>query len=502
MSTYLIGRAWRKPVFLQRIRDRDLWRRGFSSTKSVDGLKVLFFGTDDFAARTLTCMMDQNYTRYPPIDHIEVVCPPTLYKRRGKKEIIEWKSTAGTRAVLLNIKVHYTPSRVMSNWEVPDVDEEAGGGKFDIGVVSSFGSFLPERIIKSFPKGMINVHPSLLPQYRGPSPIQTALLNGDKYSGVTVQEVHPKKYDAGNILAQLPFKIESEHKRQDLMALMGHLGGGLVSKVLGQLDMVRKNALVQDESKATPTYMYNLNDAQIIWETMTAEDIMRMHRAFYGSESVYSFFRVKNKFHMVKLIELHRPSTKKHPLVPNYFELPPGTLISARKHSYIEIPCIDGSRIHVTRFQVASKQQRDALQFNAGYIKKSKDVRMVTNPTDTKRLTPPFVYPENYQRPISGDFVRAEPKNKINVDEAGETKELDENEDINEFDESEDINEFDESEEINEFDEPEEINESDENEHIGEIAMEDVIAYGKKTAVLDEKEWGEFDSGDNRKDGF
>ncbi|PIA18808.1 Formyltransferase [Coemansia reversa NRRL 1564] len=475
MSAYLIGRAWRAPVFLQRTRDRDLWWRGFSSTKSVDGLKVLFFGTDDFAARTLSCMMDQNYTRYPPIDHIEVVCPPTLYKRRGKKEVVEWKSTAGTRAVLLNIKVHYIPSRVMSNWEVPDVDEEAGGGKFDIGVVSSFGSFLSARIINSFPKGMINVHPSLLPLYRGPSPIQTALLNGDKYSGVTVQEVHPKRYDAGNILAQLPFNIQSGHNRLDLMALMGHLGGGLVSKVLGQLDMVRKNALVQDESKATSTQMYDLNDAQIIWETMTAEQIMRMHRAFYGSESVYSFFRVKNKYHMVKFLELHRPNPKKHPLVPNYFEYPPGTIIAARKHPYIEIPCIDGNRIHVTRFQVASKQARDAFQFNAGYIKKSKDVRMVTKPTDTKRLTPPFVYPEGYQRPTAGDFIPSNPKTAIKVDEAGEVKELDETEEINELDENDDIEEID---------------------------MEDVIAIGKKTAVLDEKEWGEFDSGDNREDGF
>ncbi|KAJ2078743.1 Methionyl-tRNA formyltransferase, partial [Coemansia sp. RSA 988] len=405
MSAYLLGRIWAVPVRLQRTTNLYRWRRRFSSSRTVDGLKVLFFGTDEFASFTLSSMMDQNYTSNPPIEHIEVVCPQAIYKRRGKKEVVDWKSRAGTKAESLGIKVHYTTSRVMTDWKIPEVDERAGGGKFDIGVVSSFGSFLPERIINYFPKGMINVHPSLLPKYRGPSPIQTALLNGDTVSGVTVLEVHPQKFDAGNILAQVPFVIEPQHKRADLMILMGHVGGGLVTKVLGQLDLVRKKALVQDESKVTVTKMFGLLDGQIIWETMSAEQIMRMHRAFYGSESVYSFFRVKNKFHMIKFLELHRPNPKKYPLAPNYLEYAPGAILKARKHPYIEFTCIDGCRIHVTRFQVASKQPVDAYQFNAGYIKKSKDIRMVTSPTDTRRLTPPFVYPEGYVRPTVGDFI-------------------------------------------------------------------------------------------------
>ncbi|KAJ2809487.1 Methionyl-tRNA formyltransferase [Coemansia guatemalensis] len=465
MLALLLGRTWRAPVCLQRTSHGDLWRRGFSSTKSVDGLKVLFFGTDEFAGCTISSMMNQNYSLNPPIEHIEVVCPQTTYKRRGKKEVIDWRSYAGAKASSLGIKVHFTTSRVMTDWQIPDVDEKAGGGKFDIGVVSSFGSFLPERIINSFPKGMINLHPSLLPKYRGPSPIQTALLNGDEITGVTVQEVHPKRYDAGNILAQLPYKIESKYKRTDLMVLMGHLGGGLLTKVLGQLDMLREKALVQDESKATYTPLYTMQDAQIDWESMTAEQILRMHRAFYGSEAVHSFFRVKNKFHMVKFLELHRPNPRKYPLVPNYFELAPGSIITARKHAYVEIPCIDGNRIHVTRFQVASKQENDALQFNAGYIKKSKDKRMVTKPFDTKHLTPPFEYPPGYQRPTAGDFIPPSPPVSSNASKPSDTQ-------------TGDI--------------PHEIE---------EIDMEDVIEIGRKSVVLEDDEGlGELESDDVSKE--
>src|SRR3954468_4170015 len=73
---------------------------------------------------------------------------------------------------------------------------------YDLGIVVSFGHFIPERIISSFTKGTINVHPSLLPKYRGSSPVQHTIINDDQETGVTVQELHDKKFDAGKILVQ------------------------------------------------------------------------------------------------------------------------------------------------------------------------------------------------------------------------------------------------------------------------------------------------------------
>ncbi|RKP37881.1 formyl transferase, partial [Dimargaris cristalligena] len=74
--------------------------------------------------------------------------------------------------------------------------------RYDMGIVASFGSFIPRRIIEAFPLGMINVHPSLLPKYRGSTPIPTALLNEEPETGVTIQELHPRTIDAGKILLQ------------------------------------------------------------------------------------------------------------------------------------------------------------------------------------------------------------------------------------------------------------------------------------------------------------
>jgi methionyl-tRNA formyltransferase len=95
-----------------------------------------------------------------------------------------------------NIPVHYTPSkgRSLAGWNAPT--------PFDLGVVVSFGYFVTPEILKSLPLGALNVHPSILPLYRGASPIQYTIMNRDKVGGVTVQELDDKAWDAGRILAQ------------------------------------------------------------------------------------------------------------------------------------------------------------------------------------------------------------------------------------------------------------------------------------------------------------
>ncbi|KAJ1731556.1 Methionyl-tRNA formyltransferase [Coemansia biformis] len=372
--------------------------RGVAST-AVRELKVLFFGTDEFAARALVGLNEGRYTKNSVIEHIELVCPPTLYKRKGKKDAISWRAQTAQTANTLHMKVHNPPDRVMSEWEVPEIDAEDGGGRFDIGVVASFGRILSPRIVESFPLGMINVHPSLLPKYRGPSPIQTAILNDDKVTGVTVQELHPTRVDAGRILAQMPYKLTPSLTRLDLMFQLGYLGGVLAGKVLQNLSLVRKQSIEQDDRLATSTKMFSARDTHISWETMTAMDIMRMHRAHFGHEPVYSHLRIKNKHVMIKLLDLELAWSKRKPLVENYLDMPPGSLLKAKKVPYIEIPCIGGGRIHVSRFCPAGKMHVDGYQFNAGYLKKSREARLVSTPTDTKYPPRPFEYPPDYKRP-------------------------------------------------------------------------------------------------------
>ncbi|KAJ2793876.1 Methionyl-tRNA formyltransferase, partial [Coemansia helicoidea] len=351
-------------------------RRGVSSTAAVHGLKVLFFGTDEFAARALAGLETSRFAKNTAIDHIEVVCPPSVFKKKGLREKLYWRAQAAVAASALGLKVHNPPDRDMSTWKVPTVCEAHGGGNFDIGVVASFGRILPPSIIDSFNQGMINVHPSLLPLYRGPSPIQTAILNGDTTTGVTVQELHPRRVDAGRVLAQVPFPIRPSATRLDLMFQLGYLGGEMAGKVLQNLAHVRANSVAQSENNVTTTRLFEMIDTRIDWETMTAVDIFRMHRAHYGHEPVYSHLRIKNKHVMINLLDLKLAVPSQKPLADDYLDLSPGTLTKKKLVPYIEIPCIGGGRIHVYRFGPAGKAHLDSGQFNAGYIKKSKDARL------------------------------------------------------------------------------------------------------------------------------
>ncbi len=87
------------------------------------------------------------------------------------------------------------PQRMESSWNI------------DFGIVISFGYFIPKRILSCFPRGIVNLHPSLLPKYRGAAPILHTLVNGDRIGGVSIIELHPERFDAGRILSQVAFPI-------------------------------------------------------------------------------------------------------------------------------------------------------------------------------------------------------------------------------------------------------------------------------------------------------
>ncbi|KAI9499878.1 Methionyl-tRNA formyltransferase [Coemansia spiralis] len=375
----------------------------FSTTKlprQRRPLNILFFGTDFFAKETLKPLIEAQKDLDPVVGEISVVCPPSQFKKKGLKTKLIWQADTEKLAMKHGLAVHNTSAESLSLWRVPTIEQEGRHKEYDIGIISSFGKFVPASVINKFQLGMINVHPSLLPKYRGPSPIQTTILNGDYNTGVTIQEVHPKIMDGGKILAQVPFTINEQATRLDVMLQLGHLGGELVVKVLKNLDYLRKNSAEQDESQVTQTKMVAKYDAQITWECMTAEHIMRMHRAYYGSEPVYSFLRIKNKMKHVQIVDLDHADPKKPPINEDYLDYPPGTMFFARKIPYIEILCIDGSRLHATKFVVSGKQATDQYQFTAGYLrgkKLTKFPRLLTSGPCLKRPTPPFVFPSEYK---------------------------------------------------------------------------------------------------------
>ncbi|KAJ2847325.1 Methionyl-tRNA formyltransferase [Coemansia brasiliensis] len=378
-------------------------RRAISTSSIREKYKVLFFGTDEFARGVLKELYLDSQTTSPVISHLELVCPPHQFVSHGKKTKLKWKADTSRLSSKYGIKTHFIPTAdegKMIRWELPMATMKGGSEPFDIGIVASFGAFLPQRIIDELPLKMLNVHPSMLPKYRGPSPIETAILNNDKSTGISIQEVHPTKFDAGKVLAQRPYDIKTGITRKQMGQEMGTEGGKLLLQVLRDLDRMRANAWEQDETQVTKTRRFGNLDARINWKTMTAHDIMRIYCAHYERYVPWSHLRVKNSLKMVKFLVMGLPEGQRHmPVRRDFLDLVPGTMSHQRKTNFVEFNCIDGGRILVTRFIVEGKQPCDGLQFNAGYIKKFKSERMLSESVNMNMPTPPFEYPEGYSRP-------------------------------------------------------------------------------------------------------
>uniref|UniRef100_A0A8C9N7R5 Mitochondrial methionyl-tRNA formyltransferase n=1 Tax=Serinus canaria TaxID=9135 RepID=A0A8C9N7R5_SERCA len=101
-------------------------------------------------------------------------------------------------------------------------------GQFDVGVVASFGRLLSEELILQFPYGVLNVHPSCLPRWRGPAPIVHTVLHGDKVTGVTIMEIRPKRFDVGPIIKQEEVAVPPHCTAQELEGMLAKIGANMV----------------------------------------------------------------------------------------------------------------------------------------------------------------------------------------------------------------------------------------------------------------------------------
>jgi methionyl-tRNA formyltransferase len=149
----------------------------------------------------------------------------------------------------------------------------------DILVVAAYGKIFRPAFLALFPHGGINVHPSLLPRFRGPSPIVAAILEGDGQTGVTIQKV-ARKFDTGDILAQEHFGLKGDETTAALSAALALLGAELLSRVLSDLAAGKElPARVQEESAATYCRTIQKEDGAIAWAEPAAI-IERKVRAF------------------------------------------------------------------------------------------------------------------------------------------------------------------------------------------------------------------------------
>jgi len=212
-------------------------------------MRYIFFGTPKFAAIILEKLIKAGHIPSA------VICNPD--KPVGRKKIITAPEIK-LIAQKYNIKVFQLKNLEIGNWKL-EIDEI----KPDFAIVAAYSQIIPKEILKIPQLGTIGVHPSLLPKYRGASPIQNAILNGDEITGTTLY-LMDEKIDHGPILAkrELEFPI-SNFQFSKLYNALAKLSADLLIETLPNIEEKIKNATMQNESQVTYTKKIAIKDAFI-----------------------------------------------------------------------------------------------------------------------------------------------------------------------------------------------------------------------------------------------
>lgn len=223
---------------------------------------LVFLGTEDFSAQILEVLIDSDFK-------IEaIITKPDQPAGRGRK----LKPTA----VKLLAKQHQIPTFEVIN--KADIRQAIANTSQTTAVLAAFGKIIPEDVITAFTNGIINVHPSLLPKYRGPSPIISSILAGDKSTGVSIISLI-NEVDAGPIYNQVKVNLTGKETTTDLSKKLANIGGKLLIETLKDIENGLK-AQPQDHSQATFCHMIKKTDGIIKPNEITAKQAERQIRAF------------------------------------------------------------------------------------------------------------------------------------------------------------------------------------------------------------------------------
>jgi methionyl-tRNA formyltransferase len=220
-------------------------------------MRVVFMGTPDIAATCLTKILNDGF------EVVGVYCQPDRPKGRGMKLV-----APPVKEVAL---AHNIPVFQPENFRDDAVVEELAALKPDVCAVVAYGRILPQRVLDIPKKGCINIHASLLPQYRGSAPYQWAVLDGCKKTGVSAQYM-ALKMDAGDVIGAMETPIGENETAGELLDRLAVLGAQLLSDTLQAVENGTATATPQDESQVTFAPMLDKGMCPIDW-SKTAQQV-------------------------------------------------------------------------------------------------------------------------------------------------------------------------------------------------------------------------------------
>lgn len=291
---------------------------------------ILFFGTDEFSALALRELIEKSFTI------AAVITKPDARKGRGRalhQPLVKQIATAHGIPVWQPVKMADIAADIAALTKKT--------GEKPAGVLVSYGKIIPQSIIDLFEPGIINVHPSLLPLYRGPSPVEAAILNGETETGVTIMQLSAAM-DAGPLYAQLPVPLHDTETAPELETTLGELGAQELSRLLPSILNGRIQPTPQDNRVATYCHLLKKSDAALTPSSLTAEAAERRVRAYYA----FPKSRVTVLGHTIIITKAHIVSTAASPL---------------------DLPCQDGRFLAIDELIGPSGRAMSAQAFLNGY---------------------------------------------------------------------------------------------------------------------------------------
>ena len=298
-----------------------------SKTTTTSGINrpIVFFGTEEHSLLTLRGLVEAGFTISA------VVTKPDSAKGRGKKISAPAVKT-------------YAESQGITVWQpvhLADIADSIKALEAPIGVLVSYGKIIPESILALFSPGIINVHPSLLPLYRGPSPIESAIANRDNKTGVTIMQL-VKAMDAGPIYMQVPYALDATETKPELYHTLFTLGTNLLISTLPRIASGELQPTQQAEADATYCNLLTKQDGELDLTRLTPGVAEAHIRAYLG----YPKSRITIGSHTVIVTKAHGVMTQKTPL---------------------DVPCANGAFLAIDELIAPSGKTMTGESFLRGY---------------------------------------------------------------------------------------------------------------------------------------
>jgi methionyl-tRNA formyltransferase len=250
-------------------------------------LRMVFMGTSDLSETILAKLIKEEFNL------VGVFTKPDM--KVGRKQEIE-KPAVKILAEEHKIEI-FQPIKFNA-----EAIETLKNLKPDIVIVAAYGKILPKAALEIPGFGCINVHVSLLPKYRGPSPVQNAILQGEKETGVTIM-LMDQGVDTGDILAQEKMKIDEKDTTGTLMPKLADLGAQLLVKIMPDLIERGLEPVAQNSSEASMCQLIEREDGRVYWNN-DAQAIYNQYRALTSWPGIFTNWKNGNEIIRLKLVSI------------------------------------------------------------------------------------------------------------------------------------------------------------------------------------------------------